>query len=243
LPASRAFTFLANGSSPWMNLNNYSRLLPWGMPGVGLEKAADIYMRSHQDYPPGDAYSELRDSMYVAALIEAGGVINHDWVKAVANAYAGINVGDVFQGTPIDVQQVDEIDVPNDTIAQAQGLGLGSPPPAGAVLPAPHKLRVMGGGNDNDFYTARLRGDVINVLVTPTFNSPADHQPYALIIWELTPAPVIRGIAFPSLDPQLVTAVFPSVKDRSILITVVPGSGTTVNSTYQLDIDLDQNVP
>jgi len=206
------------------------------MHGIGLPAAANIFVKAHSSYLLTGDYNNLRDAMVTGAMAEHGVLsIEH---KAVQNAYAAISVGtaanNVASGPPI----TPEIE-PNSNWAQAQGLGMGSPPPPKAVLPAPNKIKVVGGGNDLDGYSVRLVGKKIAVLITPTCFSSACLKPYALYIVDSTG---VLANAPESADPQLLVVEFATSAARDLRIAVLSSTATPV-SAYQLDIDLDQNTP
>jgi Zn-dependent metalloprotease len=149
-PASRAFTFLARGASPFLGANNYSPKLPWGMTGIGLQKAARIYFLAHAGYLPWWVdYADLRAEMIFSATLLFGP--NSVEEQAVRNAYAGINLGSKASGYPASPTVRNEVEANNNSRLGAQLLGTPSGTiPAGAALPAPEKFKVRGGGASGD---------------------------------------------------------------------------------------------
>lgn len=89
-----AFVFLTQGSSTNVNSQLYSQLLPNGMPGIGIRKAADIWFLATTKYmPPAPTFMEVRIAYEDAARELFGNLsVEH---KAVRNAFGGINVGTV----------------------------------------------------------------------------------------------------------------------------------------------------
>lgn len=89
-----AFIFLAQGSSTNVNSQLYSQLLPNGMAGVGIRKAADIWFLATTKYmPPAPTFMDVREA-YEDAARELFGHLSPEH-KAVRNAFGGINVGAV----------------------------------------------------------------------------------------------------------------------------------------------------
>lgn len=246
LPASRAFTFLANGASPWVDAPNYSRAMPWGLYGVGLQSAAKAYIKAHREYLLSGEFLNQREAVEVAMATQWGLMTSHHF--AVMNAYAAINVGSpapMMPGPPPDTIEAEQDDpgANNDTKFTAEHVGLGMAPPPGAALPSPHKIRIQGGGDDPDFYGMRLNGNRIAVLITPLFTgSMADYQPYALAIVDAGQQFGVLAVATESVNPQVLAVDFPSNGARDLRVVVLSSSATP-DSRYQLDIDLDQTVP
>jgi Zn-dependent metalloprotease len=229
-PASRAFTFLARGSGSWHRNRDYSRKLPWGMAGSGLQTAARIFYRAHRDWLADEDYQGLRVAMRQAANQLFGSDVT------VRNAYAGINVGAAAPGMPAAPPVTAEVE-PNNTLATAQSLGWGMSPPAGAVLPAPRKIKVRGSGHGDDWYRVTLTGSLASVMLTPTVNSVGILGSYGIeIVWS---DGYVLDEKSPRIVPQRVeNEFFVDGTPYTLWIHVVPGPGTNTATTYELDIDL-----
>jgi len=234
-PASRAFTFLARGASSWLHDRNYSSMTPWGMNGIGLHPAARTYFRGHRDFVVDDDEAGVRKAL-VKAAEQIFGVPSAER-RAVLNAYAAINVGQADPTLPVTVPATAEVE-PNDTWNTAQWIGRGMPPPAGAALPAPNKIRVTGGGNTADFYRAEMAGAVVTVRLTPLINiSNPIPGSYSLVVFDANGASV--GISGPSTNPMQVELTYPTAALHDVGVRVLP-NGATSTATYQLEIDLDR---
>ena len=85
------FIFLADGASNDVNSPLYSKYLPNGLSGIGVEKAAFYWSRAMIHYFPekGD-YFDLRDAFLDAA---DGPYLVASDVAAIRSAFAGIGVG------------------------------------------------------------------------------------------------------------------------------------------------------
>jgi hypothetical protein len=94
-PLTRAFFFLSQGASAHVDWEtqpdahhtfaSYTDRLLWGMPGLGIDRAAHIFFRAMFECAP-DEYGEARACAKVKAT-------HPDALEAVENAFAGINVG------------------------------------------------------------------------------------------------------------------------------------------------------
>jgi len=234
LPASRAFTFLARGASSANDSPSYSRKLPWGMTGIGLQAAAEVFLLAHRSFVSGDDYSALRTGMIQAAVSRG-----QDETRAVQNAYAAINVGSSAAGTP-EPPPVTAEEEPNDGQAQRQVLGQGTNPPAGGLPGSPRKIVVVGstGQGDEDWYRVTLTGKTLRVLLTPI--APLSQSAgLGVQIWvpnDTTPGPGVP----PSHDPQLVqsTVFFVPSGPYNRLVRVFRSPGASGPAFYRLDIDL-----
>lgn len=231
-PASRAFAFLARGSSSWHRDPNYSRKMPWGMAGSGLQTAARIYYRAHRDWIDDHDYSGVR-----AGMIDAANQLFDD-ASGVRNAYAAINVGSPAAGGPPAPPTTAE-DEPNSTHATAHNLGWGMSPPPGAMLPAPRKLKVSGGGTGSDYYKVTLTGNLLSVLLTPTISGTSIGN-YGIEIRGINDTVLEETGASPA--PQRIErGSFVTGSPYSLWIRVFSGPGATSASRYTLDIDLKIN--
>jgi Zn-dependent metalloprotease len=91
-PMNRALYFLCQGASGDRKADTYSRYLPKGMKGIGNDKAMRIWWRTLSTYlTPRSRYRDARRG----ALRAAGDLYgkNSPEVKAVCQAFQGINVG------------------------------------------------------------------------------------------------------------------------------------------------------
>jgi Zn-dependent metalloprotease len=232
-PASRAFAFLARGSSSWHRDANYSRKVPWGMAGLGLRNAARVYYRAHRDWIDDHDYAGVR-----AGMIDAADQILND-TAAVRNAYAAINVGNAAAGMPTAPPTTPEVE-PNGSQSSAQSLGWGTSPPGGAILPAPRKLKVSGGGTGSDWYKVTLTGNLLSVLLTPTFSSTGGLGVYGVEIRDVNGA--VEAEASAAVIPQRIEhSRFVDGSAYNLWIRVFAAPGTSSNATYTLDIDLKIN--
>lgn len=231
LPASRAFTFLANGSASWVDATNYSRKLPWGMYGLGLSTATKIYLKAHQDFLISGEYDDLADVMQVSAFFTSVAAAG-----TARNAYAGINVGVPVLGYPMAPPVTAEVE-PNSALSQAQFIATHTPPPAGAIAGSPNKIKIEGGGTSRDYYSFRMVGNKIAVQLTPTpGNSLADFKPYAVVILSGGNPAVPLAVGVEDIHPQVLVVNFSTIAARSLRVAVL-SSSATANSKYQLDID------
>jgi len=104
-PANRMFFFLSQGASATSSSNYYSSYTPSGFTGIGPEKAIKIWYRALVTYMTSTTnYAGARTACISAVkdLYGAGGVEE----QAVWNAFAAINVGSAWSGTPTPVVAV-----------------------------------------------------------------------------------------------------------------------------------------
>jgi Zn-dependent metalloprotease len=100
-PNNRAFFFLAQGASPFMKDNNYSHLLPWGMTGIGNDKAARLWFFAMRDHMVSDPdYNDVKAALSLALIMHPNTFNLVSTTNALLNAYAGINVSSVMAGYP-----------------------------------------------------------------------------------------------------------------------------------------------
>jgi thermolysin metallopeptidase-like protein len=154
-PASRAFTFLARGASAFLKSSSYSPKLPWGMRGVGLQDAARTYFNGVKSFTDPDAgYAGQRSALRQAAALLFG--VNTSQHLAVANAYAGINVGGLAAGYPAAPTASPEVE-PNDSMTHPQTVVFNQPIPAGVVVTAPRKRKFhAASGSSDDWYRVEV---------------------------------------------------------------------------------------
>jgi len=98
-PNNRMFFFLSQGSGTTSGADNYSSYLPGGMTGIGMDKAAKIWYRALANYMTSSSnYAAARTACISSAkdLYGAGGAEE----QAIWNAFAAINVGSAWGGTP-----------------------------------------------------------------------------------------------------------------------------------------------
>lgn len=226
-PASRAFAFLARGASAFMYQNNYSRSLPWGMNGIGLQSAARIFVLAHASFIAHDDYSSLRKGMIDAATVIFGaGSVEQ---IATRDAYAAINVGSSGSGLAAPTTVVES--EPNSIPAAAQLIGMGMAPPPGAVAGAPRKVTILGTGGD-DFYRVRVAGNLLSIVLTPTPFAGS----FVVDIRNTNASVIVTGSA--SSAPQLLNYPFFNNPGHEVdyLIRVRQTTGMTAN--YRLDLDM-----
>jgi hypothetical protein len=161
-PNNRAFYFLSQGSSMYLKMDNYSTLLPWGMKGIGNQKAAQLWYDAFTGWMTSDSdYNDTLASMIAAAATRYGSASNE--YDSVVNAWAGVNVGYTSGKYGAAVPVTMEVE-PNNTKAQAMplpGFGLA---PAGA----PDKNNIFGGGYSEDWYSIDLaQGEELTVRLEP----------------------------------------------------------------------------
>lgn len=91
-PMNRAFYFLSQGASQWNVDNHYTPLLPFGMTGIGNDKAFRVWYRALSYYFTSTTdYKAARQALITAVRELYGPSSNEE--KAVWNALHGINVG------------------------------------------------------------------------------------------------------------------------------------------------------
>lgn len=162
-PNNRAFYFLSQGASAVLDSEDNSTLLPWGMTGLGTHKAAQIWYDAFTGFLPSDAdYADTRLAVMLAATFRFGPASAE--TQAVQNAYAAVNVGTPVAAYPAMPPVISEKE-PNNTPQSAMAIVRpNAPKPAGV----PDKLRVLGGGKDDDFYAVQLNaGEKITVRLEP----------------------------------------------------------------------------
>lgn len=231
-PSNRAFAYLAVGAPSFMGHKAYSFKLPWGMTGLGLQKAARIYFLAMQNYMDADeGYFGLKPAMYEAAKQIYGAGSSE--VNAVINAYAGVHLGTTASGYPTKPATLAESE-PNHTKATAQVLAFPSLP-AGAPSPSPKKVHLSGSaGATNDVYRFAVpNGGKLRVAYT------GKGQPLDLVT-------VTIGDA--STDASPTTVVGPnstqltkscSTSGGCTFFVTVHTLSVVVNSPYLLDADLE----
>jgi Zn-dependent metalloprotease len=123
-PVSRMFFFLAQGADPNVTNVTWSWGLPWGMTGIGNQKAGHIWVRALTHYMDSDDYDEVRAAMVQASddLYGAGSTES----QAVRNAWAGINVGANASSYPDAPDKITEVD-PNNTTDDAKPITFTGP--------------------------------------------------------------------------------------------------------------------
>lgn len=88
-----AFVFLSYGASPVPGHNLYSTMLPQGMVGIGVHKAAEIWHLALHGYMTSTATFASTRQAYVQAAQDLYGIGSPE-VYATMNAFFGIAVGD-----------------------------------------------------------------------------------------------------------------------------------------------------
>src|SRR5262249_23294229 len=169
-PMDRAFAFLSKGASSDPLQFNYSNRLPWGMPGIGMDKASRIWYIALMSFMTGGAdYKEARSACITAAGAWFGP--GSPEVAAVKNAFAAINVGGAAAGTPPKPPTVFEVE-PNSS-----GLGQFIPLPT-----TPSRLQIKGRLNtgpnyDDIFHMSFPLGKWVKIsLLTPAQPAGEDYD-------------------------------------------------------------------
>ena len=127
MPIGHMFYYLTKGASNDPGSALFSPYLRWSMTGIGIDKAARIWMRAIILGFNGDqGYADARQSCLDAATQLYG--LNGTEYKAVQNAFAAINVGTTMSGYPGPAVSTYESES-NNTTATAD-------PIADGVLPA-----------------------------------------------------------------------------------------------------------
>ena len=99
-PLGRAFFFTAQGSSARLEDPSHSIFLTWGMPGIGVDKAADIFFDTIFNCLSSGEYSDARSCAQVVSFQKFG--LPSPQGTAINNAFGGINVGPVDGSYPAD---------------------------------------------------------------------------------------------------------------------------------------------
>lgn len=120
LPFARAVMHLADGAfGSTEDDTHYSQYFPNGMAGIGVQKAAKIWLLAVTSYLPETSdYSDMRDAFMDAAIFLYGnGSTEH---RATQNAFAAINIGVPFVGAaPPEITWAKVFNVnPKDLIAE-----------------------------------------------------------------------------------------------------------------------------
>src|SRR5262249_38717861 len=90
-PLNRAFYFTAKGSSADVDSTRYSAYLPWGMAGIGNQRAARVFYQALAFMPSSATYIDYRAACLNSAKLQFGQSSSE--YRAVMNAFAGVNVG------------------------------------------------------------------------------------------------------------------------------------------------------
>lgn len=174
-PNNRAFYFLAEGASPVMTAKNYSPLLPWGMKGLGADKAARIWFNGVvHDFSSDTDYPGAAGALFFAALVRFGPV--SDEANAILNAYAGIGVTSTAANYPKPPEVKMEGNGSHHDFSTPEIVKRPTSKPAGAPADAPDKLTIFGSGaQKSDFYQVSLKnGETINVRLNGMLLSDYD---------------------------------------------------------------------
>jgi Zn-dependent metalloprotease len=230
-PNNRAFFFLAQGASPFMKDNNYSFLLPWGMTGIGNDKAARLWFRAmHDHHMMSDPdYVDVKAALVSAAILNPNIFDPVSTIAALNNAYAGINVGSLNPGYPPE-PALQASNGSNNTPQTAQDITL---PTIAIGASKPGKVKFFGSGDKTLFYQVNLPP---SASATVRIYSPFDN-------WDLG---VIDdfGVVVSSANGQgefdLVTVTAGSGlnnQGQSFLIAVKPFWLKFGTGTFVMDID------
>lgn len=114
LPMDHAFYFLSQGSVSDPVSSRFAGTIPWGMAGIGLDKAARIWIRALTVHMTSDTdYADARTSCLLAAAELFGS--SSPERDAVKNAFAGISVGSSSAGYPASPSAMSESE-PNTSL-------------------------------------------------------------------------------------------------------------------------------
>lgn len=243
-PANRAFAFYARGSGANLSDSTYSRKLPWGMTGIGLQEAARTFLRAHRDRIAGGDYADLRNAMVAEARSRYG--VDSSAERAARNAYAGIGVGSVASSYPaLPPTTVENSGFNNNTWDFATYLGWGTAPPSGAVRGAPNKLILTGTipSGDTDWFSVSLSGPTMRIRITPvaTGGLSVPVVPLNVAILTTTTSPAVLAQGTSSVASQLVqfTASPAPTSAYTRFIRVTRASGGS-SAAYRLEVDLSK---
>ena len=230
-PNDRMFYFLSKGSSAYLNVVDNSPLLPWGMQGIGNQKAAQIYFDALTTWMTDDAdYNEAHDACFWAALFRFGPGKELD---AVQNAYAAINVGSPAASYPA---------VPAITYEGANSKA--NPQkivnPMNSQPTTPSKVHIRGAGQGDDYYSVDL-----DIAQTVTMRLEAGRfTDYDLFLYDSADLnnPIASsqlGIPFADQIKHTYQALKPG--KHTFVIKVHYAWSANVANSYDLFLDLPAN--
>lgn len=130
LPMDHAFFFLSQGSINNPLSSQFSSMIPWGMDGIGINDATQIWIRALTMHMTTDTdYAGARVACLQAAAEKFGNPSPQR--DAVMNAFAGIGVGTPAPGYPGDASTMSESE-PNgaltpDLVVMPASLPAGAP--------------------------------------------------------------------------------------------------------------------
>ena len=229
-PNNRAFFFLAQGASAFMKDDSYSPLLPWGMTGIGNDKAARLWYDALTGImDDDDGYAEARSNVVTEAIWAFGPFSTEE--LAVENAYAGINVGGRGFGYPAAPPSASEHE-PNDSFLSANAL---TKPSTAVPAGAPKKLHVTGTGATDDWFSVSLLpGQSITARVTPIALADYDLEIYdgfnALV------SRSIKGVGAADLLTWTAPGGFGGNLPQTFYLRVKPFTASATTA-YFLDLD------
>lgn len=205
LPMIHAFYFLARGALSDPLYTTWSQYLPWGMTGVGVDKAARIWMLALlTGFNEDQDYADAREScLFAASFLYGSGSYQY---QAVQNAFAAINVGapaSGYPGAPVSQGETE----PNDAELLADAIANGTLP-AGAPVVGPLLKRTKVTGSvwstdTSDWYFINVpSGQHVRATLRPMHNADLEIRD----IWE-TQIGVSNAIG---TNPDQVLATAPS---------------------------------
>ncbi|WP_170229417.1 M4 family metallopeptidase [Polyangium fumosum] len=170
LPMDHAFYFMSQTSVSDPISPMFSVHTPWGMQGIDIDKSAHIWIRALLNKFDSDTdYAQARTHcMSAASELFGAGSTEH---KAVANAFAAINVGAVASNYPGSAVSMSESE-PNNSQLAADAVAAGTLP-AGAPVVGPLSKRTMVSGivdssDPNDYFTISVpAGKTLRVTLAP----------------------------------------------------------------------------
>ena len=165
-PMNRAFYFLSQGATTTGNTS--TTYLPTGMTGIGNDHSARIAFRALATYMTSSTNYAAARTAYINSAKDLYGAGSAD-EQAVWNAFAGINVGSAWGGTPPPPPPGNAEVEPNNTTGTAQNVTT-----SGTVINA-----TMGSSTDIDYFKCALgAGRTITATMTPNASSDYDLYVY-----------------------------------------------------------------
>jgi len=230
-PNDRMFYFLSKGSSAYLNVVDNSPLLPWGMQGIGNQKAAQIYYDAVTSYMTDDAdYNQARDACFLATILRFG--LGKE-LDAVFNAYAAVNVGSPAPSYPA----VPAITYEGST-SKANPQKIANPMNAQPTTPS--KVHIRGAGTGDDYYQVDL-----DIAQTLTMRLEAGRfNDYDLYLYDVNDkdTPIASSLlSAPFADTIKFTYQAIKPGKHSFVIKVHYFTSPFVTAGYDLFLDLPAN--
>ena len=230
-PNNHAFYFLSQGASPFMSAVDHSVVLPWGMKGIGTDKAARIWYHALVSYmTDDDDYLAARSACIKYATHRYGSASSE--VAAVENAYAGIKVGKKAATYPASPTPVMEHE--NNNAWQSANF---VPHVKTASSTVPTKATAKGGGTDVDWFRVTLApGEKMTVRLKSVYPANYDLAIYDSFLSLF--ATSTKGVhKYDMVSLTGASGFLGTPQDYYIAIIPV---ATTSSSTYVLDFDFSE---